>query len=721
MKRLKCDETRPSCHQCERRKTSCPGYRSTVRWSDKHEIFKVNQQADEKRSTSTSTSSRRTQSRIQPPPPPSHNVDFHAGGHCLQLMTNASPNSVMQECPTIHGSLPDMEAGHNTLSSRPVDFTSSHVSTIDIGFEAGMGYSSGIDFEDFELVDQEFWHDLSIPWSLDSPAQALSEQIPTAVSQPCAMSSSINEPQEPADGPHIDSLAEGNEDARILLRHYFENVCRINSVFDTADNPFRYLVLRYIKSSSLIRNCVLSMALVHRMQSDQQNMHRKVVRYHSAAIQCLSTAIENLDAQDSTIEYHSNPSGPPSNYLERLQEALLGVMMLYNASSWLDPEDIGIGHLLSARKLFGKWLHAHRDSDISTITTGREASFIVGAMAYMETVVAFVLDQPLNAADYLEPFCHQSNDIPIYPNPWTGVSTPIFITMARVGICVRQRRAISNLQALGWSQNTYDTMLNDVFEKVKRIESDALLYEPPARGRVKDQKASENELAELECLAYTYKLASLLELYRSFPELGTKSKIDHVPGTAGSFTAMAPPPPPQGKSTDDDHPPDSDPDEHRRLIYDIAINLLGLLKATAERQATSLIHTLALLISGSALYHQQPDPNPNPKQQRSHDADATCLRGRVTQVLSIVNMRPKVVDRWRSFVRERVRSNADFVGLESFKKVETLLEEVWSRLDNPSILNKRSRPLSSVSATKDESTAHWLDVMTECHLETIFG
>jgi hypothetical protein len=61
------------------------------------------------------------------------------------------------------------------------------------------------------------------------------------------------------------------------------------------------------------------------------------------------------------------------------------------------------------------------------------------------------------------------------------------------------------------------------------------------------------------------------------------------------------------------------------------------------------------------------------------------------------------------------------VGLESFKKVETLLDEVWSRLDNPSILNKRSRPMSSVSATKDESTAHWLDVMTECHLETIFG
>jgi hypothetical protein len=165
--------------------------------------------------------------------------------------------------------------------------------------------------------------------------------------------------------------------------------------------------------------------------------------------------------------------------------------------------------------------------------------------------------------------------------------------------------------------------------------------------------------------------------------------------------------------TDNDHPPDSDPDEHRRLIYDIAINLLGLLKATAERQATSLIHTLALLISGSALYHQQP----NPKQQQSHDA--TCLRGRVTQVVSIVNMRPKVVDRWRSFVRGRVRSNADFVGLESFKKVETLLDEVWSRLDNPS-LNKRSR-VSSVSATKDESTAHWLDVMTECHLETIFG
>jgi hypothetical protein len=56
-----------------------------------------------------------------------------------------------------------MEAGHNTLASRLVDFTSTHVSTIDIGFEVGMGDSTIIDFEDFELVDQEFWHDLSIP------------------------------------------------------------------------------------------------------------------------------------------------------------------------------------------------------------------------------------------------------------------------------------------------------------------------------------------------------------------------------------------------------------------------------------------------------------------------------------------------------------------------------------------------------------------------------
>ncbi|KAK4937036.1 hypothetical protein LTR10_022222 [Elasticomyces elasticus] len=585
-----------------------------------------------------------------------------------------SPSSVIQECPPSRY-LYDMEAGHNTLTSRPVDFAPSHANTFDIGFEAGIGDISGVDFQDFELVDQEFWHDLSVPWTLDSPAPNLPEP-----SSPVSQTFGVN---QPADDPPIDSLAGGNEDARILLRHYFENVCRINSVFDTSDNPFRYLVLRYIKSSSLIRNCVLGLALVHRMQSDRQNMHRKVVRYHSAALQCLSTAIENLEVQESSIE-SADQSGSTSNYLERLQEALLGVLLLCNSSSWLDPEDIGIGHLLSARKLFGKWLHAHRDSDMSTITRDREASFIVGAMAYLETVVAFVLDQPLNAADYLEPFCHQSNDV-VHPNPWTGVSTPIFITMARVGICVRQRRAISKLRAHGWSQKTYETMLNDVFEKVKRIESDALIYEPPARGQTqtKDQMPLSNDvLAELECLAYTYKLASLLELYRSFPELGARSG-----GKIQLPTAMV--------SEDADAP---SLNEHSRLIYDLAINLLGLLKATAERQATSLIHTLALLISGSALY----------KQSEPSDNNGTCLRGRVTHILSIINMRPPVVDRWRSFVRERVRSNADFVGLESFKKVETLLDEVWKRLDDPDErLGHRS--------------AHWLDVMTECHLETIFG
>lgn len=31
-KRLKCDETKPSCHQCERRKVECGGYKKDFKW-----------------------------------------------------------------------------------------------------------------------------------------------------------------------------------------------------------------------------------------------------------------------------------------------------------------------------------------------------------------------------------------------------------------------------------------------------------------------------------------------------------------------------------------------------------------------------------------------------------------------------------------------------------------------------------------------------------------
>lgn len=139
---------------------------------------------------------------------------------------------------------------------------------------------------------------------------------------------------------------------------------------------------------------------------------------------------------------------------------------------------------MSARKLFGKWLVIEKSKPRpETVMQDRNRSFIIGAMAYSEATTGFVFDQPMDAVDYLEPFCQPDSDM-VYPNPCTSISTPIFILIARVGICVRQKRAILNLQSLGWPKHVYKIVLDELLRRVVNTEHLALQYYPPRKDQV---------------------------------------------------------------------------------------------------------------------------------------------------------------------------------------------------------------------------------------------
>lgn len=355
----------------------------------------------------------------------------------------------------------------------------------------------------------------------------------------------------------------------------------------------------------------------------------------------------------------------------------------------------------------------------------RNTSFIIGAMAYWEMVTAFVANQAINVLDYLEPFCHQKGKEKIYPNPWTGVNTPICIVMAQVGVYIRQKLAISKLQSLGWPQSIYGTMLDELLRRAAKLETFALRYEPPSRSQVDSSLESPlDAFSELESMAHTYRLTAVLELYRCFPQLGYTDDIaTSAPTGNPTFDPSV-----HSLSSSVLHEESGGQlsRSHEIVVYELALSLLGLLKQTEERRATSLAHTLALLIGGSALRHW-------PALQTSNTTDATRhralpVREKVTDLLASLNSRAQVVEGWRSFVRERLKSNADFVGLESFRRTQALMEEIWLRLDSNtenSLPPAHVRPVSvqGIDSLRlaDQTSAHWLDVMAECRLETLFG
>ena len=381
---------------------------------------------------------------------------------------------------------------------------------------------------------------------------------------------------------------------------------------------------------------------------------------------------------------------------------------------------------MSARRLFTTWLNAAKlmsGVDARSSIDERDTSFIIGAMAYWEATVSFVSDQAIDAVDYLEPFCHQDQRHIIYPNPWTGVGTPIFIVIARLGVYVRQKLIISKLQLLGWPPSTYCGMLEKLLQRAADLERFVLEYEAPTRDKVASNPDSPlDEFSELESMTHTYRLAAILELYRSFPQLGGRD--DHqVIASRDIFSFNLSPVSmslaPVDEATDDTS---TGQQETSRIIYELAINLLGLLKQTGERRATSLAHTLALLIGGSALQHlPSSDISGGPGVA---SREPVCMREKVTDVLAKLDARIPVVEGWRSFVRQRLKSNADFVGLESFRRTQKLMEEIWSRLDSKT---EDFRPLAQQDSALGRPplavgvSAHWLEVMKECRLETLFG
>lgn len=211
-----------------------------------------------------------------------------------------------------------------------------------------------------------------------------------------------------------------DDKAIVLSTHYFSHVCTINSCFDSHLNPFRSVIANLMNSSQLIFHLVMMTAATH--LGHQQNEMLSVARQHRH--DAISYLIENRKVTD-----------------KGRFEAMLGSILLGITSAWRDSSALGITHIHTARALFQESIARPEASNDPQPT-----SFLVGIMAYWEAMVAIVTTQSPRSLEYLIPFCKQENhDTLVYPNPWTGASTTIFIYAAEVSTLCRQNRLTKHL------------------------------------------------------------------------------------------------------------------------------------------------------------------------------------------------------------------------------------------------------------------------------------
>lgn len=141
----------------------------------------------------------------------------------------------------------------------------------------------------------------------------------------------------------------------------------------------------------------------------------------------------------------------------------------------------------------------------------------------------------------------------------------------------------------------------------------------------------------------------------------------------------------------------------RTLLFHMAMTVIERMSDVPAGTGLSYIHTLGMIISGSTLS--------NLPEQTAQIVREQGPQGLLTSIaMDRVN-----VNKLRDVVMKRMRDNATAAFMDSFGHVELLLREVWIRLD--AALDRQNlrgeggeRPL-----------VHWLDVMTDCRLETVYG
>ena len=324
--------------------------------------------------------------------------------------------------------------------------------------------------------------------------------------------------------------------------------------------------------------------------------------------------------------------------------------------------------------------------------------FIVSSMVYWEAFTAFIMDQSLDDLAYLSPFCEPDKTVSHYVNPWTGVSTALFLYLAKVAIIMRHKRLVDKMHILPTGPSSGNILLNQIFAEARRVEQQILSFSLPSVATLQDPGDHRSPITHLVDLARCYRLAALLELYRTFPALlldaaDEQAETDMTPTSSNSATL-------EQKAAD--------------RVYQLACAILTILKSLPIDAGSRCTQPILFVIAGSALARPQTPGEEDAESSLAASGTATLQFESIEHELSDVSRRRPHLEYWRTFVRERFISLYRYIGLDYVRRMAIIVERAWTRMDIASAV-----PESPRAQRPDQ--IHWMDVMSEERLETIMG
>ncbi|KAI1845964.1 hypothetical protein JX266_008051 [Neoarthrinium moseri] len=663
-KRLKCDETKPECLMCVRNGRTCPGYTQSFKWSTKHEKSLVGKAKGPSNLrdlvTATSKAIPRDNSQGQKKPPGSIGD------------TPIDSDSTLNNPSALGGnSHPDVLVGITDESSPP---------TLDNLMLPEYDYGIEDLLQDIWQEDPQS-HEI-VPAGASKNDIQFSDQSFSLFNTPGDQSPFSFRTAGPAASPKYQPIFSQiprtiNDSASILVEEWFRRVCSMWSGFDSDVNLNRRLAHESWTKSEAVRSCLQSMSAVC-LSSQMPQMRQVAVSHLRSAIKAIQKDLQVAQKQ---------PVGTFPT------ELLLALCCVGTAACWIDTKEIGGSFLREAKHILRR---INLDSNNLSIQDRQMMSFFNNSVIYWNMLVAVVSDEKddLGIPKLKEP-SNKELTRPIIPHPWTGISANAqsLFTQA-VRLCRRFRRhhkpgAVSTKKSL-------ETLLKDIKE-AQDIEEQLLSieqYDPHDISDTGDRMSPKSHFIDV---AEGYRLASLLQLYQTFPDLVAR----RLPQDATELAGFVP---------------------WDNWIVPLSLRLVKTLQGIPINSGTRCIQPLLYLSASTGLrfdtetlmqqrlaeramsdlssMHSGASSSPDPTIPSSLD------NGNSEEPQITITRLSIEVTYARRFVMERLSALEHTLPPAPVRVAKSLVQAIWTSYD---------------SEKPGANYTHWIEVMEESNLRTIFG
>ncbi|OQE17917.1 hypothetical protein PENSTE_c019G08371 [Penicillium steckii] len=516
-KRLKCDETKPSCHQCERRKVTCGGYKKDFKWRPFEETnLAVGRPTVKTKKAASSQPSQPSQPKFPnsdnfPTPP---RTEQSTPPTLVQATSNVTPPETgPRGSPDSFRSYMSLENNSYDEFQLPDESSSGVETTTPLGVTMPAD-SDPLDFLSFlepfqhsvpftdELMPDQDVNDQSGPvffgpqemQSSDSPGLSFSQLLEDdngdieeiiRQSDPGAGPWNLSFSCEDGDAldfsriPEQPSLAP--ESREMLAMRFDKMTCGILSVKDGAtENPWRTLIWPLAKSTPALYHALFALSAFH-YSKENPSLRVQGVKHMRQSITCLRQQIQNM----------------------RADTALATSLALAFADTWDQNTRTCIQHLRGAKALMMQLLNAGLQGGLQPEELDR-IRFLYNTWTYMD-VIARLTSLDESSPQDLNPAIFQLPGDAIHEiDPLMGCASTLFPLIGRVARLVQRVRKTST---------------NSVSIVAQAMELKTLIeqWEPPTWFEPPEDPTS--EVQHSIQVAHAYRWATLLYLHQAVPEM----------------------------------------------------------------------------------------------------------------------------------------------------------------------------------------------------------